>query len=61
MTFSIAKRIWYNYEGGDISGIQQLKANQYDGIYHSIDGIRLQGQPTQKCIYIKSNKKILVK
>jgi hypothetical protein len=48
---------WYNYEGGDVNAIQQLKVNQHDGIYYTIDGIRLQGQPTQKGLYIKNNKK----
>ena len=52
---------WYSYEGGNISSIQLQKADQHDGIYHTIEGIRLQGQPTQKGLYIRNNKKILVK
>ena len=52
---------WYSYEGGDISGIELLKANQQDGFYYSVDGIRQQGQPAQKGLYIKNDKKILVK
>jgi hypothetical protein len=30
-------------------------------VYYTIDGIRLQGRPTQKGLYIKDGKKVLVK
>jgi len=53
---------WYPcyYEGGDVNAIQLLKDNQYDDIFYTIDGIRLQGQPTKKGVYIKDGKKVLV-
>ena len=53
--------VWYSYEGGDLSGIYQPKANQQDDTYYSVSGIRQQGQPTRKGLYIKNNKKILMK
>ena len=53
--------VWYNYEGGNVSGIQQLMINQHGDIYHSVDGVRQQGKPTRKGLYIKNNKKILVR
>ena len=53
---------WYPcyYEGGDVNAIQLLKDNQYDDIFYTIDGIRLQGLPTKKGVYIKDGKKVLV-
>ena len=43
------------------SSIQQQRADKRDATWYSLDGIRQQGQPTQKGIYIKGSKKVLVK
>ena len=43
------------------SGIQLQRADKQNDTWYSIDGIRQQGQPTQKGIYIKGSKKVLVK
>ena len=43
------------------SSIQQQRADKRDATWYSLDGIRQQGQPTQKGIYINGTKKVLVK
>ena len=43
----------------DISEIS-VQNTEDTGVYYTIDGIRLQGQPTQKGLYIKDGKKVLV-
>ena len=43
------------------SSIQLQRADKQNATWYSLDGIRQQGQPTQKGIYIKGSKKVLVK
>ena len=44
----------------DISELPIQDTGETD-VYYTIDGIRLQGQPTKKGVYIKNGKKVLVK
>lgn len=44
----------------DISELPAQNTEETD-VYYTIDGVRLQGLPTQKGVYIKNGKKVLVK
>ena len=61
----MARRFVMNFgEGDEATGIIEVTANQKStpacGIY-TLDGRKLQGQPTQRGIYIVNGKKIIVK
>ena len=62
---ALARRFVLNFgEGDEATGIIEVTANQKSttasGIY-TLDGRKLQGQPTQRGIYIVNGKKIIVK
>ena len=43
------------------TGIHQVKSNKQDNAFYTLSGIRLQGKPARKGVYIKNNKKVLVR
>ena len=54
-----------DFENG-VTAIKSLSADEVNGLkiaegWYTIDGIRLQGAPTQKGIYINNGKKVVVK
>ena len=45
----------------DITGIRTIELDETEGIWYSIDGRQLQGQPQRKGVYLQKGKKIVVK
>ena len=46
---------------GDATGIQAVGADNMDGAWHNLQGIRLQGEPMGKGVFIRNGKKFVVK
>jgi hypothetical protein len=43
------------------TGIHQVKSNKQDNAFYTLSGIRLQGKPARKGVYIRNNKKVVVR
>ena len=56
----LLRTTWGSYDGYDPSGIQQTRIDK-EGIFYTLGGTRLQGQPARKGVYIRNNKKVLVR
>ncbi len=59
-----ARAFALNFDGEDVTGILGVSADSTDvkdGVWYSLDGVRLSGKPTQRGLYINNGKKILVK
>ena len=59
-----ARAFALNFDGEDVTGILGVSADSTDvkdGVWYSLDGVRLSGKPTQRGMYINKGKKILVK
>ena len=55
-----------DFGGGETTGVVELKNGKVEewkslGSWHTLDGKKLQGQPTQKGVYIVNGKKIVIK
>jgi hypothetical protein len=48
-------------EATDIEGIDLAGSAESDGAWYTLNGVRLQGKPATKGIYIKGGKKYVVK
>lgn len=54
--------LWYYYSGSEPSGIEGVNHEVItDSRYYTLDGKRIDGRPTQKGIYIKNGRKVVVK
>ena len=50
------------YSGSEPTDITSVKANETEAAaYYDLSGRRMSGKPTEKGIYVKDGKKILVK
>jgi hypothetical protein len=59
-----ARAFALNFDGEETTGILEVsaKSNEVkDDVWYSLDGVRLNGKPTQRGMYINKGKKILVK
>ena len=59
-----ARAFALSFDGEETTGILEVSANSNevkDDIWYSLDGVRLNGKPTQRGMYINKGKKILVK
>ncbi len=58
-----ARAFVLNFGGKETTGILEVSANNdvKDDIWYSLDGVRLNGKPTQRGMYINKGKKILIK
>ena len=58
-----ARSFVLNFGGNETTGILEVSANNdvKDDIWYSLDGVRLNGKPTQRGMYINKGKKILIK
>ncbi len=45
---------------GDATGINTVDANNVDGAWYNLQGIRMQGEPTSKGVFIHNGKKVVV-
>ena len=52
---------WHEYSGSETTAIQDPRQNETISDCYTVDGRRLDGQPTNKGIYIQNGKKIVVK
>ena len=60
----MARAFALNFDGEETTGILEVsaKSNEVkDDVWYSLDGVRLNGKPTQRGMYINKGKKILVK
>ena len=55
-----ANRAPYLRIGGSDTGMEDLVADKEE-VWHTLQGIRLSGRPTEKGIYIRNGKKVMVK
>lgn len=46
---------------GDATGINTVDANNVDGAWYNLQGIRMQGEPTSKGVFIRNGKKYIIK
>lgn len=46
---------------GDATGINTVDANNVDGAWYNLQGIKMQGEPTSKGVFIHNGKKYVVK
>ena len=58
-----ARSFVLNFGGNETTGILEVSENNdvKDDIWYSLDGVRLNGKPTQRGMYINKGKKILIK
>ena len=58
-----ARSFVLNFGGNETTGILEVSENNEvkDDIWYSLDGVRLNGKPTQRGMYINKGKKILIK
>ena len=52
---------WHEYSGSETTAIQDPRQNETISDCYTVDGRRLDGQPTSKGIYIQDGKKVVVK
>ena len=59
-----ARAFALSFDGEETTGILEVSAN-YNGVtdeaWYSLDGIRLNGKPTQRGLYINNGKKVVIK
>ncbi|GJG28441.1 hypothetical protein PRRU23_21410 [Segatella bryantii] len=62
-TAAKARSFVLNFGGNETTGILEVSENNdvKDDIWYSLDGVRLNGKPTQRGMYINKGKKILIK
>ena len=47
---------------GDLAtGIESLTADTNDGAWYTLDGVKLDGEPTTPGVYVKDGKKVMIK
>ena len=59
-----ARAFALNFDGEDVTGILGVSADSTDvkdGVWYSLDGVRLSGKPTQRGLYINNGKKVVIK
>ena len=59
-----ARAFALSFDGEDVTGILGVSADSTDvkdGVWYSLDGVRLSGKPTQRGIYLNNGKKIIIK
>ena len=59
-----ARAFALNFDGEDVTGILGVSADSTDvkdGVWYSLDGVRLSGKPTQSGLYINNGKKVVIK
>ena len=47
--------------GEDATAIEGITPYMEDGVWYTLDGRQLNGKPTEKGVYIVSNKKVIIK
>ena len=55
-----ANRAPYLRIGGCDTGMEDLVADKEE-VWHTLQGIRLSGRPTERGVYIRNGKKVMVK
>ena len=59
-----ARAFALSFDGEDVTGILGVSADSTDvkdGVWYSLDGVRLSGKPTQRGLYINNGKKVVIK
>ena len=59
-----ARAFALSFDGEDVTGILGVSADSTDvkdGVWYSLDGVRLSGKPTQRGLYLNNGKKIIIK
>ena len=59
-----ARAFVLNFDGEEATGILEVSADfdeKKDDVWYSLDGVRLNGKPTQRGLYINNGKKTLIK
>ena len=52
---------WHEYSGSETTAIRNPRQNETISDCYTVDGRRLDGQPTNKGIYIQNGKKVVIK
>ena len=53
---------YYEYEGSEPSAVSSIEVSAEEkGLWHSLDGKCLSGEPTKKGIYVRNGRKVVVK
>ncbi len=59
-----ARAFALSFDGEDVTGVLGVSADSTDvkdGVWYSLDGVRLSGKPTQRGLYINNGKKVVIK